>query len=154
MTATAPQTRTYTAKVVRFGEWWAIDVPELLGVHTQTRSLGDVEAMATDAIAAVLDVRPETISIRVDTELDEETARLVQEATAARDAAARAQTEANEVVASTVGYLGRRGVSVRDAGYLLGISYQRVAQIRNKNVSAAFRRRDSRSAPKGRSRTA
>ena len=142
VTATAPKTKTYTAKVVRFGDWWAIDVPEVPGIHTQTKSLEDVEAMAVDAIAATLDIPHESVLIRVDTTLDEETAKLVEEAHQAREAAARAQAEAAEAVTTTVKHLGTRGVSVRDAGFLLGMSYQRVAQIRNKAITSLKHRKD------------
>ena len=52
---------TYTAVARRAGDWWAISVPELKGVHTQARRLSRVEAMARDAIALMLDVPPDLL---------------------------------------------------------------------------------------------
>lgn len=143
---TATQTKTYTARVVRFGDWWAIDVPEVKGVHTQTRRLEDAAAMAQDAIAVALDVAPEAVDVSVTTELDAETRTLVEEAHQAREEAQRAQTRASNAINTTVRHLGVRGVSVRDAGHLLGLSYQRISQIRNsarQQLARATKRKSS-----------
>lgn len=61
----APVTRTYTAEVCRSGRCWAIDVPEVPGVHTQARRLADVEETARDAIIGVLDVTPASVRVTV-----------------------------------------------------------------------------------------
>lgn len=58
-----PMTKTYMAEVRRSGRWWAIDVPEVKGVFTQARRLADVEAMARDAIGAVLDLDPASVRV-------------------------------------------------------------------------------------------
>lgn len=47
-----------TAKATRVGKWWAIEVPEIEGLFTQTRHLDQVEAVVKDA-AAGLTERPE-----------------------------------------------------------------------------------------------
>jgi len=49
---------TYTAVCRRVGDWWAIDVPQIRGVHTQARRLDQVEAMARDAISCCATCRP------------------------------------------------------------------------------------------------
>lgn len=56
---------TYTAEVRRCGEWWAITVPEVDGVFSQARHLEEVEYMARDAIALMLDVSPDSFEVKV-----------------------------------------------------------------------------------------
>lgn len=128
-------TRTYTANAVRFGDWWAIDVPGIKGIHTQARKLSNVEAMARDAIAVALDVAPDTFAVVVTTELDADTLRLIKEAERTREEAALAQARAAAALAASVQHLRRRGLTVRDAGKLLGLSHQRVAQLLTSRVT-------------------
>lgn len=119
----------YTARVRRSGGWWAIDVPELPGVYSQARRLDRVEPMARDAIALFLDVDPATFEIRVETKLPSDLRRDV-------DAVGRLRAEADRLQAESSGAMKRltrellgRGLSVRDAAVILGISHQRVSQL-------------------------
>lgn len=57
--------RTYTAVCRRSGDWWAISVDELKGVHSQARRARQVDAMARDAIALFLDVAPDSFNVTV-----------------------------------------------------------------------------------------
>jgi len=50
------ETHGYRVRAVRSGNWWSITVPELPGVFSQARRLDQVEAMAREAIAMMLDV--------------------------------------------------------------------------------------------------
>jgi predicted RNase H-like HicB family nuclease len=54
---------TYTARAVRSGKWWAIEIEELDGVYSQALRLDQAEAMARDAIAATLDVSPDSFEV-------------------------------------------------------------------------------------------
>ncbi len=59
MTKRAPTfdpTRRYTAEARRSGGWWALSVPELLGVHSQVRRLEQGEVMIRDAISLAFDI--------------------------------------------------------------------------------------------------
>ena len=58
--------KTYTARCQRSGDWWAISVPELRGVHTQARRLDKAEAMVRDAIALFLDVPSDSFEVRLE----------------------------------------------------------------------------------------
>lgn len=120
---------TYTARARRSGAWWAIDIPELPGVYSQARRLDRVEPMARDAIALFLDVDPATLDIRVETNLPSDLRRDV-------DAVGRLRAEADRLQAESSGAMRRlthellgRGLSVRDAAVILGISHQRVSQL-------------------------
>jgi predicted RNase H-like HicB family nuclease len=117
--------KTYTAVCVRSGDWWAIRVPELKGVHSQTKRLDQVEAMARDAIALFLEVEPGSFAVRVQPELPAE----VSEALQARAEAKAADERADQATRTAAALLLKKGYSVRDAGRLLGLSPQRVSQI-------------------------
>jgi predicted RNase H-like HicB family nuclease len=116
---------TYTAVCRRAGDWWAISVPEIKGVHTQARRLDQVEAMARDAIALFLNITPDTFAIEVRPEIPAE----ATEAVAARKAAREAETWADKLTRAAVAALLAKGYTVRDAGALLDISPQRVSQL-------------------------
>jgi predicted RNase H-like HicB family nuclease len=50
-----------TATAHRSGDWWAIEVPEVRGVHTQVKRLDQAAAMAADAVALMLEIDPADI---------------------------------------------------------------------------------------------
>lgn len=56
---------TYTAVYTRSGEWWAITVPEVPGVFSQARTISEVEPMASEAIALMLDVPKDGFEVEV-----------------------------------------------------------------------------------------
>ena len=120
---------TYTARARRSGGWWAIDVPELPGVYSQARRLDRVESMARDAIALFLDVDPATLEIRVETNLPSELRRDVDALGRLRAEADRLQAESSGALRHLTQELLGRGLSVRDAAAILGISHQRVSQL-------------------------
>jgi predicted RNase H-like HicB family nuclease len=119
----------YTARVRRSGAWWAIDVPELPGVYSQARRLDRVEPMARDAIALFLDVDPATLDIRVETNLPSDLRRDVDAVGRLRAEADRLQAESSGALRHLTHELLGRGLSVRDAAAILGISHQRVSQL-------------------------
>lgn len=116
-----------TANVVRVGNWWAVDVPEVDGLVTQVRRLGDVEAMVKDA-AGLLTDRDESefeVTVVVDSgrQSEVERARLL----AAR--ADEARLEAAAAARSVVTGLRSDGLSVREVASVMGVSPQRVSQL-------------------------
>lgn len=133
--------KTYVAEVRRFGRWWAIDVPAVKGVHTQARRLADVEPMARDAIALVLDVSPRSFDIVVRPVLPARLEATVREAREARVQAQEAQLDAARKSLLALRALERADVPLRDAGELLGISHQRAAQIANADRRAYDRQK-------------
>ncbi len=123
----------YTVTCRRVDNWWAIRVPELKGVHTQARRLDQVEDMARDAIALMLDVSPSTIHVDVVPELPQEVAK----ARRARDELREAEDAANAATEKAARWLVEHGYTVRDAGKLLELSPQRVSQITARKNQAA-----------------
>lgn len=123
---------TYSVICRRVGNWWAISVPELKGVHTQARRLDQVATMAQEAIALLLDIEPAAVSVEVRPELPG----TVSVALNARRAARDADEKADQATATAVRALLRDGYTVRDAGALLGLSPQRISQIAARNTTA------------------
>jgi predicted RNase H-like HicB family nuclease len=120
---------TYSVVCRRVGNWWAISVPELKGVHTQARRLDQVATMAREAIALLLDIDPASINVDVRPELPG----TVTVALNARQAARDADQKAEQATIRAVRALLSDGYTVRDAGALLGLSPQRISQIAAQN---------------------
>jgi predicted RNase H-like HicB family nuclease len=116
---------TYTAVCRRSGNWWAVSVRELKGVHTQARRLDQVPDMARDAIALMLEVDPGEVQVTVEPEVPAP----VEDALAARRTAREAERAAEEATATAARQLLDEGYTIRDAGRLLGLSPQRISQI-------------------------
>jgi len=122
--------RSYTARCRRSGAWWAIDVPELRGVYSQARRLDQVEEMARDAIALFLDVPDDSFDVILQPVLPEELELELQEAKTARSRADDAGREAQDAVRRVTRRLhDELGLTVRDAGAILGVSHQRAQQL-------------------------
>lgn len=120
---------TYVVDAQRSGRWWAISVPALKGVFSQARRLADVEPMARDAIAAVLDVPPRSFDLVVRPVLGDRLDSLVLRAREARATAQEAQVDASERSVRALRSLQKAGIPLRDAGELIGVSHQRAAQL-------------------------
>src|SRR5450759_941252 len=122
--------KTYTARCQHSGDWWAISVPELKGVNTQARRLEKAEAMARDAIALFLDVPTDSFEVRVEPILPRELQKKVGRAKKVRGEAEELQAEAATVSAAVAADLVQGAhLTVRDAGRVLGLSHQRIAQL-------------------------
>ena len=122
--------KSYQVDVIRSGNWWSITVPALTGVFSQAKRLDQVEAMAREAIAMMLDIDEATVGdIKVVVtppanvvDLLERLKASVATATEATEAAAEARHQAAEL-------LRDQGLPLRDVGELIGVSHQRVSQI-------------------------
>lgn len=82
-----------------------------------------------EAIARRRGTYPGNVFLDDDIDLPDRVRVAVEGALAARAAAARAHAESNKATERAVARLAEAGVSLRDAGYLLGISHARVKQI-------------------------
>jgi predicted RNase H-like HicB family nuclease len=119
------EVKTYITSCRRSGSWWSISVPEIKGLHSQARRLDQVEDIARDAIALMLDVPAESFAVEVRPELPRAAARAVEARRAAKDAAKEAEEGTTQAVRELLG----DGFTVRDIGAMLGLSPQRISQI-------------------------
>ena len=121
--------KRYTVRARRIGGWWALDVDGSPGVHTQVRRIDQAEEMAREAIAGVLDISPGSFEVVVAPEMPDPVRTIVEQATMARSQAAQAQDTAAQLTRDAARRLVQEGLTVRDAGALLGVSHQRIAQL-------------------------
>jgi predicted RNase H-like HicB family nuclease len=130
MVAKVKTKKTYSAKAVRSGDWWAITIPELKGVHSQARRLDHAEPMAREAISLFLDEPADSFDVTVVPVLPGELQADVDNARAARGEAEERQKEAAVATARAARQLVRGSkLTVREAGQILGVSHQRIAQL-------------------------
>ncbi|MBA2951620.1 type II toxin-antitoxin system HicB family antitoxin [Streptomyces himalayensis] len=118
----------YRVVARRTGDWWALEVPDLPGVFSQAKRLEQADAAAREAIAVMLDVEPDTISVSVEPELSEEERAVLREAAEVRKARAEVEERERRVMQHAASTL-TRSLSQRDAGRILGLSFQRVSQL-------------------------
>lgn len=121
--------KRYRVRARRVGGWWALDVEGVRGAHTQVRRIDQADEMAREAIAGVLDVSPTAFEVVVAPEVPADARTVVAQATKARLQATQAQEAAAQLTRDAARRLVETGLTVRDAGVLLGVSHQRIAQL-------------------------
>lgn len=132
---------TFKVSVTREDRWWVVTIPELdgyrtaagtinVGASTQARRFADITREASDYIATVTDLPFSKIALAVtvavdDVDVTERAARVRADRAEAEQVSARAQLGARELAKALVA----RGVTVRDVGEVLGVSFQRAHQL-------------------------
>ncbi|WP_322749829.1 MULTISPECIES: hypothetical protein [unclassified Frankia] len=125
-------TRTsYRVNVTRERDAWLADVPDVPGAHTFARSLSALRRSVQEVIVLMTD-RPDEAFDDFDLDFryeigDSSTA--VATAREARAVAEQAERESADAIRRAVAGLPS-SLSVRDVAELLGVSHQRVAQVR------------------------
>lgn len=110
----------YRVVVSRSGKFWFVQVTDLPMGMTQARRIADVEPMARDLIASLLDIPPDSfeLTIRFEGDLADHAAVAIEARAAARAAAERAEADTREAARYLIG----QGLAVRDAAALLQVS--------------------------------
>jgi predicted RNase H-like HicB family nuclease len=119
---------TYRVTAKRAGDWWALEVPDLPGVFSQAKRLDKAEEAARDAIALMLDIAPDSFDVTIEPELSADERAAIAAAAAANQAAEEA-AEAARIAGRRAAEVLTRSLSQRDAGRILGVSFQRVSQL-------------------------
>ena len=112
--------------------WWVAQVKEEPAAITQGRTLGEARRRIREALAVVLDddLAAEQAVLVDEVKLPAAARRVLVRARAARRRLDAETRKAQLTTALAVQRLVRQeGLSVRDAGELLGISHQRVQQL-------------------------
>ena len=130
MTTQRAPSRVYEVLAERDGRHWFLRVDELPGLFSQVRRLDQAEGMARDAIAAFLDIAADGFGVMVTVKLPADLERDVASVIDLRGAIDRTEREYAEQTRRLATRLvqGER-MTVREAGRLLGLSYQRVSQL-------------------------
>ena len=121
--------RTYEVIAQRDGNYWMLRVPAVER-STQALRLDQAEEMARDLIAIMTGKPADSFDVEIKTNIDPELTALVSEAALAKAEAVERQKVASLVQRQAVSKLTESGYTVRDTGRLLGLTYQRVAQLR------------------------
>ena len=103
---------------------WLVNVVGTPGAHTFGRSLAEAKRHGVEVVALWFDLEPEDFEIDWDIRLGE----LATTVKMARTAMAHAEAD-RRCRDDSVRALTDAGVSYRDIAELLGLSYQRIAQI-------------------------
>jgi predicted RNase H-like HicB family nuclease len=108
-----------------------VHVPEIDAL-TQARSLKEAERMARSIIAVTLDVAPDSFDVELAVGPVGDLADVSAEAKTVADLRAQAERQEREASARAAALakrLASQGVSVRDIGAVLSISFQRAQQL-------------------------
>ena len=122
---------TYRAFVERDGKWWMVRVPKINGV-SQARSLAEAGKMAHNLVAGTLGADPASFDIDLVIDQVGDVAGVSAEVAtikALREQAARKEREATTRAGALAKRLADEGVTMRDIGSMLGVTFQRAHQL-------------------------
>jgi hypothetical protein len=130
MTTQRSPRHVHAVTAERDGTRWFLQVGELPGVFSQVRRLDQADGMARDSIAAFLDVAPDSFDVAIEVRLPADLERDVAGVVDLRNAIDRTEREYAERTRRLATRLVKgEGMTVREVGRVLGLSYQRVSQL-------------------------
>ena len=109
---------------------WLARVPSIPGCHTYGRTLEQARTRLREALGLWI-TQPDAVRIEEDIVLPSELKAAVRRSRRTRERAEREQEHAQKETRAAATALVGDGVSLRDAGELLGLSHQRVQQLVN-----------------------
>jgi len=122
------EVKTYRVNVTRDGRFWHIRVPEL-NRSTQARRYKDISLMATDLIEIMTGLAAQDFDLHIEMHLPTDVQDHLARSEKLRAEAERKNSEAAREKRAAVRALLAQGLSQREAGELLGMSFQRVSQL-------------------------
>ncbi len=132
-TATTPMEenmKTYTARLEREKDGrWTVELEEEPRVHTWGKTVEQALARMREASALWFGTGEDEIELVPRPVLPKTTSKTVEQARQARKQARNADRLAVEQTRKAAAALTGRGISMRDAAVILGISHQRVHQL-------------------------
>jgi predicted RNase H-like HicB family nuclease len=107
---------------------WLARIPSIPGCHTYGRTLEQARTRLREALGLWIE-RPEDAVIEEAIRLRADLRTAIQRSRRTRERAEREQENAQTQTRAAAEALVEEGVSLRDAGELLGLSHQRVQQL-------------------------
>jgi len=120
----------YRATISREDPWWVATV-DGVGV-TESKTIADLEDTVRDLIVVIRDLDEPDFEIIWDYDLPAEAAEALKDYQRSRSEHKVAECRYNKNAERAAVALGRAKLSSREAAQLMGLSYQRVQQLRNK----------------------
>lgn len=109
---------------------WVFQCVEVPGAISESKRLSEVFPLMREAIAFVADVPQESVDITLDISLAPGIHELIESIGAKRTEAERLAQEASRAAVEAAHRLVEEShLPLRDAGFILGVSHQRVAQL-------------------------
>lgn len=118
-----------TAKAERTGKWWAVEVPEVPGLFTQTKRLDQVDAMVREAAALLTGESEDSFEIKVEPVVAGDVVAILRESVRLTDEAAETKRRASENMFKAAASMQDQGLTVRDIAVVVGVSHQRISQV-------------------------
>lgn len=131
---------TYRAEVERDGRFWRVRVPDI-DRSTQARSLSEAEAMVRDLIAIMTDVPQNSFDVDMRIILPEDVQIELDQSQVLREQAKQSQAEAARLARDAAHRLHTLGLSLRDIGRALGVTFQRAKQLVDEAAQAGQQNR-------------
>jgi len=133
--------KTYTARLEREKDGrWTVELDEEPRVHTWGKTVDQALARMREAAALWFQTEEDQIELVPHPVLPKATGRTVEQARHAREQARDADRLAIEQTRKAAVALTARGISMRDAAAILGISHQRVHQLLAAEAAATSRK--------------
>ena len=112
--------------------WWVATVPRLRGCHTQGRTLDEARRRIREALALYIN-DADCVELRDEIELPKDIQKTLEKVTEYRDNVAKLQKPSARALEKAINKLSERlNLSTRDQADLLGLSHQRIHQIKQK----------------------
>jgi DNA-directed RNA polymerase specialized sigma24 family protein len=118
----------YRVEVERGKKYWTIYVPAVER-WTQARKVGEIREMAQDLIELMTETQPADIELDVHIALPADVQERLDRVEELRAQAAQAQGKAADELRGAARMLHDTGLSMREIGEVLGVSYQRAHQL-------------------------
>jgi hypothetical protein len=130
--------RVFKAIVEREGKWWMVSVPEIDGL-TQARSLVEAKKMARSLVSITEDIAQSDFEVNLTvsgvgglSDISAEVSAIAELRNEARTRERAATTRASSLAKA----LAKEGLTVRDIGSVLGVTFQRAHQLVSASVSS------------------
>lgn len=120
---------TFTATAHRDGQWWVVQCDQHPGALSQVARLDQAAEHQREAIAFVADVDESEVEVEVHAILDGDLDAELEEASRLVEQAKQAEVEAGVKRRHIAQRLAEEGLTVRDIGMVMQVSYQRAHQL-------------------------
>jgi len=119
----------YTATARRDGSWWVVQCDQLPAAISQVRRLDQAGGIHQEAIAFVAGVPASEVEVEVMADVPAGVTDTLRRVASLRAEVASAEVEARSLWSAAARELHTAGLTVRDVGTVLGVSYQRAHQL-------------------------